>query len=108
MNVDPTRTTGPLAAIGRGYGHFVAAVAARPGLAAILVLLVLLPGAYLDAQYFANVRTGLEDLLPKDAPSVRALDVIDAHLGGQSHLTVIVQSTDVEPTTASSTTSARA
>jgi predicted RND superfamily exporter protein len=95
VNVDPTRTTGPLAAIGRVYGRYVAAVFARPILAALLVTAALVPGAYLDAQYFANVRTGLEDLLPKNAPSVRALDVIHAHLGGQSHLTVIAQSSDV-------------
>jgi len=76
------------------YGRFVAAVFAHPRTAAAIITLALLPGIALDVQYFANVRTSLEDLLPKDAPSVRALDTIHAHLGGQSHLTVIAQSDD--------------
>ncbi|MHB8417273.1 MAG: MMPL family transporter [Myxococcales bacterium] len=82
------------AAIRGLYGRFVAAVFARPRSAALIITLALVPGAILDAQYFANVRTSLEDLLPKDAPSVRALDTLHAKLGGQAHLTVIAQSDD--------------
>ncbi len=82
------------AAIRGLYGRFVAAVFARPRTAAVLITLLLVPGAILDGQYFANVRTSLQDLLPSDAPSVRALDSIHDHLGGQSHLTVIADSDD--------------
>ncbi len=59
-----------------------------------LLLLVCVPALVLDARFFGSIRTGLQDLLPADAPSVRSMDAIHAHLGGESHLTVIAQSDD--------------
>ena len=59
-----------------------------------LLLLVCIPAFVLDVRFFGSIRTGLEDLLPADAPSVRSMDAIHARLGGVSHLTVIAQSDD--------------
>jgi predicted RND superfamily exporter protein len=59
-----------------------------------LLLLVCVPAFVLDARFFGSIRTGLQDLLPADAPSVRSMDAIHARLGGESHLTVIAQSDD--------------
>ena len=80
--------------LGRAYARYVAAVFAHPKLAALLLCLACVPGIVLDAQFFSNVRTGLEDLLPKSAPSVRAIDALHKRLGGRAHITVIAQSDD--------------
>jgi predicted RND superfamily exporter protein len=58
------------------------------------MVLVCLPAVVADVQFFGRVRTGIADLLPKNTPSVTAIDTIHARLGGQSHLTVIAQSDD--------------
>jgi predicted RND superfamily exporter protein len=59
-----------------------------------LLLLLLIPATVLTVQFFSNVQAGLQELLPKEAPSVQALNKLHALLGGKSHLTVIAQSPD--------------
>jgi uncharacterized protein len=83
-----------LAPIGAAYRRYCEWVFARPRSAALAMLILCMPAAVADVQFFGRVRTGIADLLPKDTPSVRAIDAIHARLGGQSHLTVIAQSDD--------------
>ncbi|MGC4122004.1 MAG: MMPL family transporter [Myxococcales bacterium] len=76
------------------YRRYVAAVCRKPRLAALLLALFSLPALALTAAYFADVRAGLQELLPSSAPSVTALKELHARLGGQAHLNVLVQSDD--------------
>jgi predicted RND superfamily exporter protein len=76
------------------YGRFVTWVCARPRQAAAFLILLCLPALALTAKFFSHVEAGLQELLPRDAPTVRALDRIHARLGSQSHLTVIARSPD--------------
>jgi predicted RND superfamily exporter protein len=76
----------------RVYRRFVEFVCRRPGRALILLLAACLPAVGLTINFFAHVEAGLQELLPRDAPTVRALDQIHDRLGSQSHLTVVVQS----------------
>lgn len=82
------------AVIGERYGRFVTAVFAHPRKAALYLSLALMPGLFLSLQFFTHVRTSLADLLPQNAPSVRALARIHERLGGHAYLAVIVQSAD--------------
>lgn len=77
------------------YERFVRWVEAAPRRAALLLALALLPATVLGARYFANVRTGVEDLLPDDSPTVHAVRALHARLGGGSAgLIVVVRSPD--------------
>lgn len=78
--------------VGVLYARYARAALLRPGRMGLLLLVCCLPALILDVQFFSRVRTGLQDLLPSDAPSVRSLSAIHDRLGGQSHLTVIAQS----------------
>lgn len=80
--------------IGERYARYVDAVCARPRRALALLLIACVPATILTGLYFADVRAGLQELLPSSAPSVRALEEIHGRLGGQSHLTIIAQSDD--------------
>ncbi len=75
------------------YAAYVAAVVRRPRLATFLMLAFCAPALWLTVQFFSDIRAGLGELLPKNAPSVRALEVLHDRIGGgQSNLTVIAQS----------------
>jgi predicted RND superfamily exporter protein len=67
---------------------------ARPRSAALLLGLVCAFPLYLTVMFFSDVRAGLTELLPHDAPSVTALEKLHDRLGAQSRLVVIVQSDD--------------
>ena len=54
--------------------------------------LACLPAIALTVLFFSDVRAGLEELLPRSAPSVRALETLHEHLGGKANLVVIAQS----------------
>ncbi len=82
--------------IWRQYGRLVAAITAAPRRAALILLFCLVPAVVLTVQFFSNVQAGLTELLPKQAPSVRALTELHRLLGGKAHLTVIAQSSDAE------------
>jgi predicted RND superfamily exporter protein len=74
------------------YLSFVRSVVARPRRAAILLATLCVPLLILSASFFADIRAGLEELLPKSAPSVKALQILHDRIGGQSTLTVIAHS----------------
>src|SRR5262245_66307489 len=74
------------------YRRFVEFVCRRPGRALALLLLACVPAVLLTINFFAHVEAGLQELLPRDAPTVKALNQIHDRLGSQSHLTIVVQS----------------
>jgi predicted RND superfamily exporter protein len=76
------------------YTGFVEFVCRNPRRAAVLLALGCLPLLFLTVRFFGHVEAGLQELLPRDAPTVRALDQIHDRLGSQSHLTVVVESAD--------------
>jgi predicted RND superfamily exporter protein len=76
------------------YTGFVQFVCRSPRRAAVYLLLACLPLLFLTVRFFGHVEAGLQELLPRDAPTVRALDQIHDRLGSQSHLTVVVESND--------------
>ncbi len=82
--------------LGNAYRRFVAFACARPRVAAALLALACLPALGLTARFFANVDAGLQELLPRTSPSVRALEQIHNRLGSQAHLTIIAQSPDAD------------
>src|ERR1700685_1197035 len=79
---------------GHRYASFTRAVLANPRKAALWLLVACVPALFLDAQFFGRVRTGVQDLLPSDSPTVQNLDKIHARLGGKSRLMVIAHSDD--------------
>lgn len=78
------------------YQRWVKAIVDRPGRAGALLSLLAIPAVYFSALYFMNVRAGLEELLPPDAPSVLALEELHERIGGVANLIVIVHSKDPE------------
>jgi len=76
------------------YRRYVAAVCAHPRRAALVMLVLCIAPAVLTVRFFSDIRAGLQELLPSNAPSVRALEEIHARLGGQAHVTVIAESPD--------------
>jgi predicted RND superfamily exporter protein len=83
-----------LDAIWRFYGRAVERIDAQPRRWLFALGLACLPALILTAQFFADVRSNLEELLPKSARSVLALNSIHHRLGGKAHLTVIAESSD--------------
>ncbi len=81
----------PIRGAYRGYCRMVFA---RPGLVAVAMALLCVPAIAADVQLLRNVKTGIADLLPKDAPSVKAINAVHDRLGGRSNLTIFVQSDD--------------
>ncbi len=67
---------------------------ARPGVAALILGLVCAFPLFLTVQFFSDVRAGLTELLPHDAPAVVALEKLHDRLGGQARLIVVVESPD--------------
>jgi predicted RND superfamily exporter protein len=76
------------------YSRFIDLVCRRPGRALGLLLLACVPAVLLTIDFFAHVEAGLQELLPRNAPTVKALEQIHDRLGSQSHLTVVIQSAD--------------
>jgi predicted RND superfamily exporter protein len=76
------------------YRAFVAAVCRSPRRAALLLAVASLPALAFTVRFFGHVEAGLQELLPRDTPTVGALERIHARLGSQAHLKIIVQSPD--------------
>jgi uncharacterized protein len=74
------------------YRRFLDFVCRRPGRALALLLLACVPAVALTINFFTHIEAGLQELLPRDTPTVKALEQIHARLGSQSHLTIVVQS----------------
>lgn len=76
--------------------RYVRWVEAHPKQAALLLLLACVGPIVLTVQFFGDIRAGLTDLLPANAPIVGAMNEISARLGAQSRLNVIAQSPHAE------------
>lgn len=55
-----------------------------------LALLLMIPAGWLTARLYLHLRSDLEELLPRSAPSVRALDELRARVPGLQFLGVLV------------------
>ncbi len=66
----------------------------RPKLAALILMLVSLPPLALTVVFFSDVRAGLTELLPANAPASKALMTLHDRLGGFAREVVIVESPD--------------
>jgi predicted RND superfamily exporter protein len=80
--------------VGALYRQFVDFVCRGPRGAAVLLALLCLPPLWLTVRFFSHVEAGLQEMLPRDTPTVRALEQIHDRLGSQAHLKIIVQSAD--------------
>jgi uncharacterized protein len=56
----------------------------------IVAVLLAVPAAWRTGMLYAHLRTSIEELLPRDAPSVRAIEELRARTPGLSYLGVIV------------------
>ncbi len=86
---DPPASGGLRRLVTLAYEHLVGAICAHRLATTLIVLLLLAPSLVLSARYFMDIHAGMEDLLPKDAPSVQALDRIHERVGGVARLNVI-------------------
>ncbi len=59
-----------------------------------VALLIAIPATIRTVSMYAHLRSELEELLPRDAPSVRALDEMRARMPGLQFLGVVVQPLD--------------
>jgi predicted RND superfamily exporter protein len=91
--VDPTSASSPVAANKWVLAYATWADAHAKAGAALLVL-ICLPALVLTALFFSDVRAGLTELLPPDAPASKALETLHERLGGVSRLAVIAESND--------------
>jgi uncharacterized protein len=76
------------------YRGFVDSVCRRPRLAAALLAGLCVPALALTVRFFGHVEAGLQELLPRNTPAVRALELIHDRLGSQAHLKIIAESPD--------------
>jgi predicted RND superfamily exporter protein len=79
-----------------GLLRLIGRIDARPKTAALVLAVVCALPILLTVQFFSDIHAGLTELLPKNAPSVRALDEIHKRLGAQARLIVIAQSPHAE------------
>jgi hypothetical protein len=75
-----------------GLLKVIARIDSRPKVALLVLALVCVGPLVLTVQFFSDIHAGLTELLPKTAPSVRGLDVLQQRLGAQARLIVIAQS----------------
>ncbi len=88
----PLAGHGPKRLVALLYERLVGAICAHRRLATLIVMILLAPAAVLSARYFLDIHAGMEDLLPPDAASVRALERIHARVGGVARFNVIAHS----------------
>lgn len=56
-----------------------------------VALLVAVPASLRAASLYRNLRSDIEELLPRDAPSVRAIQELREHMAGLQYLGVVVE-----------------
>ncbi|MFO0724764.1 MAG: MMPL family transporter [Myxococcota bacterium] len=78
------------------YRRWIDAILSHPARAGAILILLAIPAVYFSALYFMNVKAGLEDLLPKDAKSVRDLEELHDRIGGVANFIVIAHGQDGE------------
>ncbi len=71
--------------------RFVAFTLRHARLIWLVALLLAVPAVWRTASLYANLRSELEHLLPKSAPSVIAIEELRARLPGLQHLGVVVE-----------------
>jgi predicted RND superfamily exporter protein len=76
--------------------RYAAWVDARPKLAALILVLVSMPALALTVLFFSDVRAGLTELLPPNAPAVEALTTLHERLGGVGRFMVVTEGDDPE------------
>lgn len=62
----------------------------------LLSLVTAVIGGYYSGQLYKNLRTDMEELLPENAQSVKDLNAVMGRVGGLNHISVVVDSSDVE------------
>jgi uncharacterized protein len=62
----------------------------------LAALVLAVPATWRTAQLYAHLKSDLEELLPREAPSVRALDELRARMPGLQYLGVVVDTGDGE------------
>src|SRR4051794_14562081 len=60
----------------------------------LVSLVVAVPATWRTAQLYLHLKSDLEELLPRDAPSVRAVDELRERMPGLQYLGVIVDTGD--------------
>ncbi|MEZ4389512.1 MAG: MMPL family transporter [Polyangiales bacterium] len=68
--------------ISRLYASLLARIVGAPRKALALLALLLLPVVFLDVRYFTEVHAGVQELLPDDAPTIRAATTLVSRFGG--------------------------
>ncbi|MGD0836641.1 MAG: hypothetical protein ABSB49_08370, partial [Polyangia bacterium] len=81
---------------GRKTRAFVSWSLRRGRLLWCLALVLAVPATWRTASLYLHLRSDLEELLPKSAPSVQALDEMRARLPGLQFLGVIVDTGDAQ------------
>ncbi len=85
----PPASGGPRRLATLAYERLVRAICEHRLFATVVVLVLLAPSLVLSTRYFMDIHAGMEELLPGNAPSVRALDHIHKRVGGVARLNVI-------------------
>lgn len=62
----------------------------------VLSLVATIVAGYYSAELYKNLRTDMEELLPETAQSVKDLKSVMGKVGGLNHLSVVIESSDVE------------
>ncbi|MEW6056059.1 MAG: MMPL family transporter [Bdellovibrionota bacterium] len=68
----------------------------RHSVVLVLSLLVAVVGTFYSVKLYKNLRTDMEELLPETAQSVKDLKAVQGRVGGLNHLSVVIESQDVE------------
>lgn len=68
--------------IARAYASLLARIVEAPRRALLVLTLLLVPVVLLDVRYFTEVHAGVQELLPDDAPTVRAANELVRRFGG--------------------------
>lgn len=74
----------------------VALAVRQPWVLAVVGFVLFAAAVPWAALLYMDLRTDLRELLPRGAPAARALEALERRLGGFSHLSVVVETTDPE------------
>src|SRR5579872_4581247 len=75
---------------GRATRAYVAWVLRHGWLLWAIAIVLAIPATWRTAWLYGHLKSELEELLPRDAPSVRALDELRQRLPGMQYLVVVV------------------
>jgi predicted RND superfamily exporter protein len=89
-NVPPAPPPVPAATPGAHTRRFVAWTLRHGTLLWTIAILLAVPGAWRTVQLYQHLRSDVEELLPRDAPSVVAIDELRRRMAGLQYLGVMV------------------